>query len=87
MKSVITTNKAIPYFDYQSIDAEFDIFCLETSKEYIDYGAAILDTPLINKEVKAVLFESGRRFFVLLRHDPNNRTMLKSVLLDAEYGS
>ena len=33
--SEIRTNEIIPHFDYQKIDTEYDIFCLETSRKYI----------------------------------------------------
>lgn len=87
MKSVIRTNKVIPKFDHKKIDEEYDIFCLETSKKYISSGAKIIDAPLLNKNVKAVLFEKGKRFYVLLKHHSDNLSVLKSVLNDTEYGS
>lgn len=87
MKSVIRTNKVIPKFDYKRIDEEYDIFCLETSKKYISTGAKIIDAPLLNKGVKAVLFEKGKRFYALLNHNTGNLSVLKSVLNDTEYGS
>ncbi len=87
MKSVIRTNKVIPKFNHQKIDEEFDIFCLETSMKYINSGAKIIDAPLLDKDVKAVLFEKGRRFYVLLKHSSENLSRLKNVLNDTEYGS
>ena len=41
--SEIRTNEIIPHFDYQKIDTEYDIFCLETSRKYISTGAGIID--------------------------------------------
>lgn len=87
MKSAIRTNKVIPKFDYKRIDEEYDIFCLETSKKYISTGAKIIDAPLLNRDVRAVLFERGKRFYVLLKHNTGNLFVLKSVLNDTEYGS
>ncbi|MGN0607506.1 MAG: hypothetical protein ACI4JM_13395 [Oscillospiraceae bacterium] len=87
MESVIRTNKVFPHFDYCEIDNQYDIFCLETSKKYINRGAQIIDAPLLNKNVKAVLFEKGRRFYVLLKRSSDNLSNLKSVLSDTEYGS
>lgn len=85
--SKIRTNKVIPSFNYDNIDSHYDIFCLETSKKYFDRGAKIIDAPLMNKDVKAVLFEKGRRFYVMLNHNSGNLSILKSVLSDPEYGS
>lgn len=87
MESVIRTNKVIPQFNHKKIDEEFDIFCLEMSKKYFNNGAKIIDAPLLDKEVKAVLFEKGRRFYVLLKHNSDNLSRLKNVLNDSEYGS
>ncbi len=87
MKSEIRTNKIVPQLNYDMIDSCFDIFCLETSRKYIIYGARIIDAPLLNKSVKAVLFESGKRFYVLLEHNTDNLSILKNVLSDAKYGS
>ena len=85
--SEIRTNEIIPHFDYQKIDTEYDIFCLETSRKYISTGAGIIDAPLMNKNVRAVLFETGRRFYVLLNHSEDNFGNMKKILSDAEYGS
>lgn len=74
-------------FNYAAIDEQYDIFCLETSQKYIKNGARIIDMPLLNKGVKAVLFENGRRFYVLLTHNADNLSVMKSVLSDTEYGS
>lgn len=87
MKSEIRTNKVVPQFNYDMIDGSFDIFCLETSQKYIKRGARIIDAPLLNKGVKAVLFESGKRFYALLEHNADNLSILKNVLSDVEYGS
>lgn len=85
--SKIRTNKVIPSFCYDEIDRHYDIFCLETSKKYFDRGAKIIDAPLMKKDVKAVLFETGRRFYVLLNHNSDNLPTLKSLLSDSEYGA
>ena len=81
MKSVIRTNKVIPHINHAMIDERYDIFCLETSQKYIKSGARIIDAPLLNKGVKAVLFENGRRFYVLLEHSADNLSVMKKVLL------
>ena len=83
----IRTNEVIPSFDYDRIDSHYDIFCLETSKKCFDRGAKIIDAPLMNKNVKAVLFEKGRKFYVLLNHNTGNLPILKSVLSNSEYGT
>ena len=85
--SEIRTNEIIPHFDYKKIDTEYDIFCLETSRKYISTGARIIDAPLLNKNVRAVLFETGRRFYVLLNHSEDNFGNMKKILSDAEYSS
>ena len=85
--SKIRTNKVIPSFYYDEIDRHYDIFCVETSKKYFDRGAKIIDAPLMKKDVKAVLFETGRRFYVLLNHNSDNLPTLKSLLSDSEYGA
>ncbi len=87
MKSEIRTNKVVPQLNYDMIDSCFDIFCLETSRKHIKYGARIIDAPKLNKGVKAVLFESGKRFYALLEHNVDNLSILKNVLSDTEYGS
>lgn len=55
--------------------------------KYINSGAKIIDAPLLDKGVKAVLFEKGRRFYVLLKHSSDNLSRLKNVLNDNEYDS
>lgn len=64
--SEIRTNEIIPHFDYQKIDTEYDIFCLETSRKYISTGAGIIDAPLMNKNVRAVLLKPEGAFMSCL---------------------
>ena len=84
--SGIRTNKAIAHFNFQKLDERYDIFCLETSRKFINSGAKIIDAPLLNKNVRAVLFENGKRFYVLLNHSSDNCSIMKEVLSDEEYG-
>ena len=87
MKSRIIINKIIPYFDFKTIDDKYDIFCLTASNDYIKDGAMIIDTPLLEKSVKSVLFEGGKKLYLLIEHDANNRNKIKKILTETKSGS
>lgn len=86
MKSKILINKIIPQFNYKKIDETYDIFCLTTSKNYIERGAMIIDTPLFEKSIKAVMFDDSRKLYLLIEHKENNRTKVKNILSEPKYG-
>jgi len=83
MISPIKTNQLVYTLDHTAINEKFDIFVIETSKKYFKSGAYIIDAPVMNKNVLAVRFENGRRFYVLMKKDTENKHVLRDVLSSA----
>lgn len=80
MTTPIKTNQLIYTLNNIEIDTQYDIFAVETSLKYFKSGAYILDAPSLEKNVRAVRFENGRRFHVLLQKDFKNKQLLRKVL-------
>ena len=83
MPTPIKTNQLTCTLHHAAIDERFDIFTVQTSMRYFRSGAYILDAPILEKNVCAVRFESGKRFHVLMRKDTGNKQLLRKALADA----
>ena len=80
----IMTNKVIPVFDYLVLDKEFDFFTITTSEKYIRGGATILDLPSENIKIHSLLFDRGKRCYVMIRKNPDSFQWLKQAALRTE---
>ena len=87
MGTSIKTNKLLYKLDKQGIASEYDLFTIETSDKYIKRGAYILDAPTLNRNVKSIVFESGRRALMMMRKDNYNRSLIKELISGVEEGS
>ena len=87
MGTSIKTNKLSYKLDKQAIVSEYDFFTIETSDKYIKRGAYILDAPTLNRNVKSIVFESGRRALMMMSKDDQNRFLIKKLISDIEEGS
>ena len=87
MGTSIKINKLSYKLDKQAIASEYDLFTIETSDKYIKRGAYILDAPTLNRNVKSIVFESGRRALMMMHKDDKNRFLIKELILGVEEGS
>lgn len=87
MSTEIKVNKIIPTISKELIDNKYDFFYLTTSDKYIKRGAFILDVVSLDKSVKAVKFESGKKMIVLLEKDANNTDKIKEIIAGTDEGS
>lgn len=86
MGTSIKTNKLLYKLDKQAIASEYDCFTIETSDKYIKRGAYILDAPTLNRNIKSMVFESGRRAFIMMVKDNQNRSLIKELISGDEEG-
>lgn len=70
------TNKLNVTFNYDAIDADFDIYKISTSKNYIDKGARLLDTALDEAKALSVAFDYGKSAFLMFSKGKINQTDL-----------
>ena len=87
MGKSIKINKLSYKLDKQAIASEYDLFTIETSDKYIKRGAYILDAPTLNRNVKSIVFESGRRALMMMHKDDKNRFLIKELISGVEGGS
>ena len=87
MGTSIKINKLSYKLDRQAIATEYDFFTIETSEKYIKRGAYILDAPTLNRNVKSIVFESGRRALMMMCKDDRNRSLIKELISGVEGGS
>lgn len=87
MGTSIKINKLSYRLDKQAIASEYDLFTIETSDKYIKRGAYILDAPTLNRNVKSIVFESGRRALMMMHKDDKNRFLIKELISGVEEGS
>lgn len=81
MNAPIKTNQLTYTIDKELFSKYYDIFCIRTSEKYFKNGAYIIDAPLLNNNVCSVLFKSGKEFFVLMRRNDSNISLLKDAIL------
>lgn len=85
MIAPIRINQLSYTLDHDNINAVYDIFTVETSMKYFKSGAYIIDAPVLEKNVKAVRFENGKRFYVLMNKNAENRQRLRKALSDVPF--
>ena len=83
MQTPIKTNQIICNPNCEEIDRNYDIFAVQTTEQYFQSGAYILDTPFLENNVCSVLFDCGKRFYVLMKKDTQNQKLLQKALSDA----
>lgn len=86
MSSPIKTNQLTYAFNKELFVKKYDVFQIENDKDYFKRGAYIIDAPLLNNDVCSVFFESGKKFFVLMKKNDTNHSRLKEVITKEEGG-
>lgn len=86
MGTRIKTNKLSYKIDRGAVSSQYDIFTIETGDKYIKSGAYILDAPTLDRNVKSIVFESGRRALMMLEKDDKNRYLIKGLISGIEEG-
>lgn len=84
MNFSIKTNQLTYTLDKELFSKNYDIFCVRTSDKYFKNGAYIIDAPLLCNNVCSVLFKSGKEFFVLMKSNDTNISLLKDAILKAD---
>ncbi len=79
MNTKVKTNKLKVHFQYEKLDAAYDVFEISTSEAHFKNSSKILDTPLLHKRVLSVQFLYGKCFYLLLRCNDDNFTTLKTL--------
>ena len=87
MSTRIRISRLKAQIDKEVIAAVYEFFYLETCEKYIKRGAYILDAVTMDRSVKAVKFESGKKMLVMLERNVNNVQKLKAALHEIEEGS
>ena len=78
------SNELLASFEYSNIDRDYDFYYVTTSDKYIKGGAAFLDIDDI--KVAALLFESGKSFWVMLPKNAISRAEFVRLLNKKEDG-
>jgi len=86
MTSSVKTNQLEYIIDRVRFSEKYDVFYLETSEKYIKRGAYILDAAELNNDIKGIKFESGKRVFILMYKNAENKDKLKKLLREIEGG-
>lgn len=87
MSTKIKTNRLSYSIDRAALGSKYSFFAVETNEKYIKRGAYILDAPSLDRNVKSVLFVSGRRAVVMMQRDDKNKVVLKELLQTVEGGN
>ena len=67
----IMTNKVVFHKSYDDIDKNYDIICLKTDSNYFKFNSSIFDLPLLNKNVRSVLYSSNNIFLLIKKASDN----------------
>ena len=86
MSSSIKTNQLECSIDREQFTACYDVYYLETINKYIKRGAYILDVAELDNDIKSIKFESGKRVYLMLQINPDNKDKLKRLLQGIEDG-
>lgn len=86
MSSSIKTNQLECSIDREQFTACYDVYYLETIDKYIKRGAYILDVAELDNNIKSIKFESGKRVYLMLQINPDNKDKLKGLLQGIEDG-
>ena len=84
MSIPINTNQLVYSLNHEEIEKEYDIFSVRTSEKYFQSGADIIDAPVLEKNVCAVRFIDGNCFYVLMKHDFQNKKHLREAIANAK---
>lgn len=84
MNSKIKINKVISDLDYSVIDSKYDIFAVKTDDKYFSRGSKTFDSPLADKRVLSICFESGKTFYVMFEHNSENKALIRKICDDTE---
>lgn len=84
MNIPIKTNQLTYTFNKELFAEKYDIFCVSTSENYFKHEAYIIDAPCLNNNVCSVLFESGKKFYVLMESNDANISLLKDAISKAD---
>ena len=77
---MIITNRLNIKFNYDEIDEDFDFYKVNTSKDYIDKGARMLDTALDELKAFSVAFDYGKSAFLMFKKDATSQPELARYL-------
>lgn len=86
MNSPIRTNQVKFKVNISAFNNKYDVFRVKTDDKYFKNGAYIIDAPFLNDAVRAVLFEKGNSFLVLMSHNNDNFMALKQTFDSHEEG-
>ena len=86
MSSSIKTNQLVCFTDRKQFADCYDVYYLETIDKYIKRGSYILDVAELDNDIKAIKFESGKRVYLMLQTNPDNKDKLKRLLPGIEDG-
>lgn len=84
MSIKIKINKIISELDYGKIDEKYEVFAVKTDKKYFSKGSRTLDSPLTDKRIVSLCFESGRVFYVMMEHNSENKSVLRKICDETE---
>lgn len=85
MITPIKTNQIVyKKINYSNFDEKYDVFAVNTTEKYFRQGTYIIDSPFLNKNVCAVQFETGNRFYVMMYRNLGNKKRLHDAVSDAE---
>lgn len=82
----IQTNKVVTSIDYSKLDEQYDFFVITTTENYIKRGAQILDVPSSYVRVQSIFFIGGKRFYVMMQKNIENKIQLKKILISCDEG-
>lgn len=82
----IQTNKVVTSIDYSKLDEQYDFFVITTTEKYIKRGAQILDVPSSYVRIQSIFFIGGKRFYVMMQKNIENKIQLKKILISCDEG-
>ena len=82
LRKPIKTSHLVAQINRQKLVESYSVFCVKTTNDYFRYGATILDTPLLSEHKLAlsVVFDRGKRFYVLTRKEVGIKQLLKDTV-------
>jgi len=83
MTNSILTNKVIFHKSYEEIDKLYDIVRIKTDGRYFKFNSTVFDLPLLNKNVRAVLYSSNM-IFLLANKGKDNLTIIMEGLKEVK---
>ena len=85
MNTPIKTNQLVyATINHNNFDEKYDIFAVNTTEKHFRTGAYIIDAPVLDKNVCAIQFEKGNRFYVMMRKKSSNKRLLYEALSSTE---